>query len=55
MTVTAPSLRLMSAIFLPRMPYSRNSAVTCTAAMYTQPQPIDQAWPGPPTKLLTLP
>ena len=54
-TVIASSLRAMSAIFLPTMPYSRTSAVTCTTAMYTQPKPICHAWPGPPTKELTEP
>ena len=45
----------MSAIFLPTMPYSRTSAVTCTTAMYTQPKPMLHAWPGPPTNELTDP
>ena len=43
MTVTPPILREMSAIFLPRMPYSKNSAVTWTVAMYTQPKPVSHA------------
>ena len=54
-TVTASSLREMSAIFFPKMPYRSTSAVTCTTAMYTQPKPICHAWPGPPTKELTEP
>ena len=55
MTVTAPNLRESRAIFLPMMPYKRNSVVTCTAAMYTQPKPVSHAWPGPPTNELTDP
>ena len=54
-TVIASSLRAMSAIFLPTMPYSRTSAVTCNHG-HVHPAEADAPMPGgPPTNELTDP